>query len=83
MNLLYNKTKLIENQSKELYIISNMKITPEYIERLAGENGIDISPYNMNQLIDGYKAEEEHDTNDEIDVVKSDVDLYSKGYLID
>lgn len=53
-----------------------MDITSSFIRRIADENGIDISEYDINQLIQGYKIELEHDTNDQpnIDVIKDESD---------
>lgn len=50
-------------------------MTYEKIKQIANRAGLDISKYKPDQIVRGYSVEKEHDTNDEIDVVKNPADL--------
>lgn len=53
----------------------NRRRLENWIQQTADAYEIDISKFQMDEILQGIKIEKEHDTNDEIDVVKSPSDL--------
>jgi hypothetical protein len=45
----------------------------DHIAKLAKKANLDISKFSKKEIIDGFRTEQEHDTNDSIDVVKEPV----------
>ena len=42
--------------------LKNKEITPEFIQELSNKFGLNISDYNMDEILKGYKIELEHGT---------------------